>query len=72
MRLAMVLIPQVGNIWNAPVIYNTALLYIFFNFLKDWYKDALLKYQSWNSYNVMGRIHTLHSSHLEITPTWIF
>jgi len=36
--------PQVGDMWNASVIYNAALYCIFFNSLKDLYKDTPLKY----------------------------
>ena len=58
-KLVMASTLQVGDMKNAPMIQNAASLCIFFDSLRNWYKDASLKYQSWNLYNIIGRIYIL-------------
>ena len=41
-RLAMASISNIGDIWNAPMIYMTALLCIFLSFLSGYANGTLL------------------------------
>jgi len=46
MRPAIVLILQVEEIQNAPMIYKATLLYILFNSLNRWNSGTPLKYHN--------------------------
>ena len=48
MRPAIASISYMNKVQKAPVIYITALYWIFFKFLREWNKGALLKYDREN------------------------
>jgi len=50
---------QVGNIQKASIIYKGALHYNFLNSLREWKRDAFLKYQDEKPYSIMRKIYVL-------------